>query len=47
MNFSIQFYNLDASISVGYLVNSRIATAFRIWPAWNVGWRYCRSVGSQ
>ena len=26
-----KFYNLDAIISVGYRVNSRRATAFRIW----------------
>lgn len=28
---SIRFYNLDAIISVGYRVNSRRATQFRIW----------------
>lgn len=28
---SIEFYNLDAVISVGYRVNSRRATQFRIW----------------
>ena len=28
---SVAFYNLDASISVGYRVNSRQATKFRIW----------------
>ena len=27
----IDFYNLDAIISVGYRVNSRKATHFRIW----------------
>ena len=27
----LQFYNLDAIISVGYRVNSRKATQFRIW----------------
>lgn len=27
----VKFYNLDAIISVGYRVNSRRATAFRIW----------------
>lgn len=27
----IEFYNLDAIISVGYRVNSSQATAFRIW----------------
>ena len=27
----MQFYNLDAIISVGYRVNSRKATNFRIW----------------
>lgn len=27
----IRFYNLDAVISVGYRVNSRRATQFRIW----------------
>ncbi len=27
----LQFYNLDAIISVGYRVNSRRATSFRIW----------------
>ena len=30
-NYSTQFYNLDAIISVGYRVNSRRATHFRIW----------------
>jgi hypothetical protein len=29
--YQTQFYNLDAIISVGYRVNSRQATAFRIW----------------
>lgn len=29
--YATQFYNLDAIISVGYRVNSRKATAFRIW----------------
>ena len=28
---SVDFYNLDAIISVGYRVNSRRATQFRIW----------------
>lgn len=28
---NIEYYNLDAIISVGYRVNSRRATAFRIW----------------
>lgn len=30
-NYPTQFYNLDAIISVGYRVNSRKATKFRIW----------------
>lgn len=30
-NYTTQFYNLDAIISVGYRVNSRKATKFRIW----------------
>ena len=30
-NYHTQFYNLDAIISVGYRVNSRRATNFRIW----------------
>ena len=30
-NYMTQFYNMDAIISVGYRVNSRRATAFRIW----------------
>ncbi|NLB81384.1 MAG: virulence RhuM family protein, partial [Clostridiaceae bacterium] len=30
-NYNTQFYNLDAIISVGYRVNSRKATLFRIW----------------
>ncbi len=30
-NEKVQFYNLDAIISVGYRVNSKKATAFRIW----------------
>ena len=29
--YPTQFYNLDAIISVGYRVNSRRATSFRIW----------------
>lgn len=29
--YATQFYNLDAIISVGYRINSRRATAFRIW----------------
>ncbi|MBU3978659.1 virulence RhuM family protein, partial [Patescibacteria group bacterium] len=27
----VEFYNLDAILSVGYRVNSRQATLFRIW----------------
>ena len=30
-NYSTKYYNLDAIISVGYRVNSRRATQFRIW----------------
>ena len=30
-NYMTQFYNLDAIISVGYRVNSKRATHFRIW----------------
>jgi hypothetical protein len=30
-NYSTRFYNLDAAIAVGYRVNSRKATHFRIW----------------
>lgn len=30
-NYLMQFYNLDAIISVGYRVNSTKATKFRIW----------------
>ena len=30
-HYLTQFYNLDAIISVGYRVNSRKATNFRIW----------------
>ncbi|MDE5595919.1 MAG: virulence RhuM family protein [Muribaculaceae bacterium] len=30
-NYMTQFYNLDAILSVGYRVNSRNATLFRIW----------------
>jgi len=29
--YSVQYYNLDAIISVGYRVNSSRATQFRIW----------------
>lgn len=29
--YKMKFYNLDAIISVGYRVNSRRATQFRIW----------------
>ena len=28
---NVEFYNLDAIISVGYRVNSQVATQFRIW----------------
>ena len=28
---NVNFYNLDAVLSVGYRVNSRQATGFRIW----------------
>ena len=31
VNREIEFYNLDAIISVGYRVNSMQATHFRIW----------------
>jgi death-on-curing family protein len=30
-NYSTQFYNLDAIISIGYRVNSKTATSFRQW----------------
>ncbi|KKU83133.1 MAG: hypothetical protein UY11_C0027G0001, partial [Candidatus Amesbacteria bacterium GW2011_GWC2_47_8] len=30
-NYKTKFYNLDAILSVGYRVNSRQATLFRIW----------------
>lgn len=30
-NYQIKYFNLDAIISVGYRVNSRQATKFRIW----------------
>ena len=30
-NYEVKFYNLDAILSVGYRVNSRQATLFRIW----------------
>ncbi len=30
-NYQVKYYNLDAIISVGYRVNSRQATQFRIW----------------
>ena len=30
-NYQTNFYNLDAIISVGYRVKSRVATQFRIW----------------
>jgi hypothetical protein len=30
-NYSVNFYNLDAIISVGYRVNNTQATQFRIW----------------
>lgn len=29
--YQVQFYNLDAIISIGYRVNSKTATLFRIW----------------
>ena len=31
MNSKIEFYNLDVIISVGYRVNSKRGTQFRIW----------------
>ena len=36
--YTTKYYNLDAIISVGYRVNSRKATQFRIW-ATQQGWR--------
>ncbi len=30
-NYKVKFYNLDAVIAVGYRVNSKKATQFRIW----------------
>ena len=30
-NYSTKYYNLDAIIAVGYRVNSKKATMFRIW----------------
>lgn len=30
-NYSVKYYNLDAIIAVGYRVNSKKATMFRIW----------------
>jgi hypothetical protein len=30
-NYTTTFYNLDATISVGYRVKSAVATCFRIW----------------
>jgi hypothetical protein len=30
-NYQVKFFNLDAIISVGYRVNSSLATQFRIW----------------
>ena len=30
-NYRVKFYNLDAIIAVGYRVNSKRATQFRIW----------------
>jgi len=42
--YQTQFYNLDAVISVGYRVNSKRGTEFRIWatnvlrqPEWAAG----------
>jgi hypothetical protein len=31
-NYTTKFFNLDAIIAVGYTVNSKQATQFRIWP---------------
>ena len=31
MQRTLDFYNLDAIISVGYRIKSRVATQFRIW----------------
>lgn len=31
MSRNIEFYNLDVIISLGYRINSKIATAFRQW----------------
>ncbi|MDR1791865.1 MAG: virulence RhuM family protein [Bacteroidales bacterium] len=30
-NYKTKFYSLDAIIAVGYRVNSKLATDFRIW----------------
>jgi hypothetical protein len=39
----LDFYNLDAIIAVGYRVNSKQATQFRIWATNTLkGFPYCR-----
>ena len=35
-SYNTQFYNLDAIIAVGYRVNSKEATRFRIWATKNL-----------
>jgi hypothetical protein len=46
-NYSAKFYDLDAIISVGYRVKSRVATQFRVWPARKMERRYRRTGGTQ
>lgn len=40
----IDFYNLDATISVGYRVNSAQATQFRIWATRTLPQPFCEAI---
>ncbi len=42
---NVDFYNLDAIISVGYRVNSRRATQFRIWARGETNTGVCQMKG--
>jgi hypothetical protein len=43
-NYKTKFYNLDAIISVGYRVNSKMATDFRIWATQNLFDKFSKKI---
>lgn len=44
MQDEVKFYNLDAIIAVGYRVNSKKATAFRVWATNTFGKDYFKEL---